>query len=134
MQLVLIQPSGLRDIWPQVLGSLCKVRTKGHCDWIAEDVYHAIKAGDAACHVAMTEQGYVGCLITTMTSAEFSNAQALHVWIAHSEGGDVFEAGLPMLRDMAKRAGVPRITFGSPRPGWAKRFPMINATYEVSLK
>jgi hypothetical protein len=133
MNLVLIQPQGLREVWPHILGSLCKVRTKAQDDWIAEDVYHAIKAGDAACHMAVNDQGYAGCLITTMTSAEFSNAQALHVWIAHSVGGDVFEAGLPMLRDMAKKAGVSRITFGSPRPGWAKRFPLIEATYGIPL-
>ncbi len=133
MNLVLIQPKGLRDVWPRILGSLCAVRTKAQDDWIPEDVYYAIKSGDAACHMAVDDQGYAGCLITTLTRAEFSNAPALHVWIAHSVGGDVFEAGLPMLRDMAQKANLPRITFGSARPGWAKRFPMINATYEVPL-
>ena len=72
-------------------------------------------------------------LITTLTRAEFSGKPALHVWIAHSVGGDVFEAGLPMLRDMAKHAGAARITFGSTRPGWAKRFPLVTATYEVPI-
>lgn len=72
-------------------------------------------------------------LITTLTTAEFSGSRALHVWIAHSVGGDVFEQGLPMLRTMALHAGAARITFGSPRPGWAKRFPLMSATYEVPL-
>ena len=132
MNLTLIHPNDLRQHWPKILSSLCAVRLKAQDDWIAEDVYHAIKSGNAACHVA-DDNGYAGVLITTLTSAEFSGDKALHVWIAHSTGGDVFEQGLPMLRDMAKRAGVSRITFGSPRPGWAKRFPLISATYEVPI-
>lgn len=73
-------------------------------------------------------------MVVTTTRAEFSGAQALHVWIAHNEGdADVLEAGLTILRQMAQRAGVSRITFGSPRKGWAKKFPMISATYEVPL-
>jgi hypothetical protein len=109
------------------------VRCKASDDWIAEDVYHAIKSGVAACHVAQTEGGYAGCLITTLRHAEFSHTPALHVWIAHSTGGDVFEQGLPMLKQMAQHAGAARITFGSPRKGWAKRYPLVTAIYEVPV-
>lgn len=132
MNLVLIRPDELRQHWPRIMGSLCVVRAKAKDDWIAEDVYHAIKSGAAACHLAFAPD-YAGLLITTLTRAEFSGTPALHVWIAHSVGGDVFEAGLPMLREMAKHAGAARITFGSPRPGWAKRFPLVSATYEVPI-
>ena len=73
-------------------------------------------------------------LITTLTRAEFSGTPSLHVWIVHNAGTpDVMDAGLPLLKQLAQRAGAARITFGSPRPGWAKRFPMISATYEVAL-
>lgn len=133
MRLELVHPNDLRTHWPRILSSLCAVKCRASDDWIAEDVYHAIKAGSAALHVALTDAGYAGCLITTLTRAEFSGTPALHVWIAHSVGGDVFEAGLPMLRDMARHAGATRITFGSPRPGWAKRFPLVSATYEVPI-
>jgi hypothetical protein len=69
-----------------------------------------------------------------MTRAEFSGQQSLHVWIAHNAGdADVLEAGISLLRQMANHAGAARITFGSPRKGWAKKFPMIHATYEVPL-
>jgi hypothetical protein len=73
-------------------------------------------------------------LITTLTTAEFSGTRALHVWIVHNAGSaDLLDEGMPMLRDMARHAGVSKITFGSPRPGWAKRFPLLSATYEVPL-
>lgn len=125
----LIHPNTLRTHWPRIKASLDAVQAKASDDWIAEDVYHAIKAGAAACHLSDD-----GLLITTITHAEFSGTPALHVWIAHNTGGaDVLENGLPMLREMARRAGVTKITFGSPRPGWAKRFPLVSATYEVPL-
>jgi Mor family transcriptional regulator len=52
MRLELVHPDNLRSHWPRILSSLCAVRAKASDDWIAEDVYHAIKAGHAACHVA----------------------------------------------------------------------------------
>ena len=103
-------------------------------DWIAEDVYHAIKSGDAACHLASNDGGYAGLLVTTLTRAEFSGTPALHVWIVHNAGdAAVFDAGLALLRRMARQAGAARITFGSTRLGWAKRFPLVTATFEVPL-
>lgn len=73
-------------------------------------------------------------MIVTKTAAEFSGRSALHVWIAHNAGSvDVLHAGLSLLREIATREGIPRITFGSPRLGWARRFPLISATYEVQV-
>lgn len=71
-------------------------------------------------------------MIVRVEVAEFSGAKALHVWIAHNaQGCDVFTAGEGLLKETAKRMGASRITFGSPRPGWAKRYPLISATYEI---
>lgn len=134
MDFTLIQPAGLRAAWPRVRESLDAVLAKAADDWIPEDVYHSLKCGDAACHIATNDTGYAGILVTTLARAEFSGTPALHVWIAHNAGNaDVFEAGLGLLRQMARKAGASRITFGSPRLGWAKRFPLVSATYEVPL-
>lgn len=46
---------------------------------------------------------------------------------------DAFTEGLDLIRQMARKAGATRITFGSPRMGWAKKFKLVSATYEVSL-
>lgn len=43
------------------------------------------------------------------------------------------DAALDFLRNQAKHTGCTRITFGSTRLGWAKRFPLVSATYEVPL-
>lgn len=69
-----------------------------------------------------------------MRAAEFSGAPFLHVWLAYNEGSsDVLVGGESFLRHIAQQQNAQKITFGSPRKGWAKRYPMINATYEVSL-
>jgi hypothetical protein len=135
MELTLVPPAGVRQAWPLILPSLQAVLAKTHDDWIPEDVYHALKSGEAACHLATDHSGFCGVLITTRTTAEFSGETALHVWIAHNTGNaDVFAAGLPMLREMARKGGFTRITFGSPRPGWAKRFPLVSATYAIPME
>lgn len=134
MDFRLVPPVALRQHWPRIQSSLCAVRAKTSNDWIPEDVYHSIKSGESACHLAYDGERYAGLLVSKISVAEFSGTRSLFVWIAHNEGdADVIEAGVDMLRDMAGRANASRITFGSPRPGWAKRFPLITATYEVPL-
>lgn len=135
MNIVLVTPEALRGHWPMVRQSLDAVRSASEADWIAEDVYHAIKSGSAACHIGVGDTGYLGCLITTLTQTEFSRQPEFHVWIVHSVGdADVFAAGLGLVRAMAKAAGARRITFGSSRSGWAKRFPLVTATYEIPME
>lgn len=83
----------------------------------------------------MGDGGFAGLVITSLSRAEFSGKQSLHVWIAHNEGAaDVIEAGLEMLKQTARKAGIPAITFGSPRLGWSKRFKLLSATYEVDVQ
>lgn len=134
MELVLITPNALRGHWERIKASLEAVRDKAKDDWICEDVYHAIKAGDAACHIGIGGTGYLGCMVTQLIPAEFSREPLFHIWIVHSLGDqDVFEAGQTLIQRMAKAAGASKITFGSPRLGWQKRFKLLSATYEVPL-
>jgi hypothetical protein len=135
MELTLVPSAGVRQAWPLILPSLQAVQAKTADDWIPEDVYHALKSGEAACHLGTDANGFCGVLITTRTTAEFSGTPALHVWIVHNAGdADLLEAGMPLLRQMAQKAGFARITFGSPRPGWAKRFPLVSATYAIPME
>lgn len=132
MDLVLVTPADLRAHWPRISESLAVITAKAPQDWIAEDVYHAIKAGTSACHVGVVDGEYAGVMVTMVTRAQYSGTPSLHVWIVHNAGApDVMDAALPMLKQMAQRAGAARITFGSPRLGWSKRYPLITATYEM---
>lgn len=134
MNVLLVTPKQLRAWWPNVRASLDAVLAKAPEDWIAEDVYHAVKAGSAALYVGVGDAGYLGCLVLTEREAEFSGEKSCHVWITHSMGdADVFTAGLGLVRAAAKQMGAARITFGSPRLGWAKRFPLVSATYQIGV-
>lgn len=135
MHIVLVQPEALRGHWDRIRESLEAVRAKAPGeDWICEDVYHAIKAGKAACHIGIGDAGYLGCLITELTNAPYSREPVFHVWIVHSVGDDdVFAAGLGLVQAMAKAAGATKITMGSPRMGWQKRFTLASAVYELPM-
>jgi hypothetical protein len=133
MEFVLVTPDTLRASWPTIRAALDAVQAKAPEDWIAEDVYHAIKSGQVACHLFYGAGQYAGLLIVRPERAEFSGVPSLHVWVAHSAGGvDVFEAGEGLLKETARRVGATSITFGSPRPGWAKRYRLVSATYEIA--
>lgn len=131
MDFVLVTPDTLRASWQTIRAALDAVQAKAPEDWIAEDVYHAIRSGQVACHLFYQAGQYAGLLIVRPERAEFSGAPALHVWIAHSTGDDVFEAGEGLLKETARRMGAISITFGSPRPGWARRYRLVSATYAI---
>lgn len=135
MDFILVAPEALRANWPTIKTSLEAVRTKAEAeDWIDEDVYHAIKSGQSACHIAVNEHGYAGLLVTQLIQAEFSREPVFHVWIAHSLGeASAIDEGIDLIYRMARVAGAKKITFGSPRLGWQKRFKLLSATYELPL-
>lgn len=135
MDFHLVNPADLRAHWGHLSRSLHAVQKASPEDWIAEDVYHAIKSGAAACHIALNDHGYAGCMVTLLTRTEYSGECELHCWIAHNVGeADVIAEGVGMLREMAKKAGAKRITFGSSRLGWGKRYKLKSAVYEIPME
>src|SRR3546814_2779637 len=73
----LVTPATLRQHWPRILSSLCAVRAKTDNDWIPEDVYHSIKSGESACHLARDGERYAGLLVSKISTAEFSGTRSL---------------------------------------------------------
>lgn len=132
MDIVLVAPDALRSVWNFVREGLAEMPAE---DWIAEDVYHAIRSGNAALHLAIDDTGPVGFLVLVRRTAEFSGVPILHVWLAYSKADkDAFTAGEKVIRETARRMGAHKITFGSPRMGWAKRYPLVSATYEIPME
>lgn len=129
MDIVLIHPDGLRAVWEEVRAGLSEMPPS---DWIAEDVYHAIKSGESALYIAINNEGFSGFMVLRRMQTEFSRKPYLHVWLAyHKTGADMYEAGIQAIRNAAQNMGAHKITFGSPRKGWAKRYPLAEATYEI---
>lgn len=120
----LIPPARLRDVWDKVKAGLAIMPAD---DWIAEDVYHEVRSGKAALY--MFGDGF---LVLQKSETQYSNLPVLHVWLAYNaEGQDVYADGMGLIQHLAAQMGAHKITFGSPRKGWAKRFPLITATYEI---
>lgn len=134
MDYLLVTPATLRAHWPRISLSLDAVLAKGEQDWIKEDVYAALKTANAVCHIAVNESGFAGLMVSNPVSTEFSGQTNLHVWIGHNEGeDDVIELGLGLLREMAAKGGFAKVTFASSRRGWAKRYKLVTAVYEVDI-
>lgn len=134
MDILPIHPEALHGVWPRVSEGLAKILEKSSDDWLPEDVYHALKSGQSQLFIVANEQGFAGFLVLRVVQREFSRTQDMHVWCAYSVGdADVFEAGLNLVRDAARRAGCQRITFGSQREGWKKRFAVDEITYRIDL-
>lgn len=101
-------------------------------DWIAEDVYHAIKSGESALYVVRGGGGFV---VFRRLVAEFSGTVDCHVWLAYNAGSVAeYDAALRLYQHVARQMGASRITFASPRPGWAKRFQVVTTTYSIPVE
>jgi hypothetical protein len=127
MEISLVHPAALRSIWDKVKEGLVQMPPE---DWIPEDVYWHIKAGQAALYVATEGDAFGGFLVLQRRETEFTGLSILHVWLAYNAGDrDVFQAGEATIRQVAAQMGAGRITFGSPRLGWSRRYPLLTATY-----
>lgn len=103
-------------------------------DWIAEDVYHAIASGDSALYVFTQAGQFAGFVVLRRLTTEFSGEVSCHIWLAYSASdADAYQAAESFIKDAAKHMGASRITFSSPRKGWAKRYPLVSCTYEIPL-
>lgn len=104
-------------------------------DWIPEDVYHAIRSGQSALYVFAEAGQFAGFVVLRRLVSEFSGNVDCHVWLAYNASGqETYDAAIALYRAVAKQMGASRITFGSPRPGWAKRFRAVTTTYEIPLE
>lgn len=125
----LIHPNDLRRVWGEVRKGL---DTMPDADWIAEDVYHAIKSGDSALYVFTQAGQFAGFVVLRRQVAEFSGEVACHIWLAYSASdADAYQAAEGFIKSSAKHMGASRITFCSPRKGWAKRYPLKTSHYEI---
>lgn len=136
MELVNVNPAELRAHWPVISAALDSVIEATSPDWIKEDVYHQLASGKAVGRLIYERGQYRSLFILTQPSEEFSGERCLHIWIAEnalSGTDESFDFGLSAIKQIALQLGAPKLTLESPRKGWAKRFKLVSATYEVPL-
>lgn len=123
-----IKPERIRDAWPDIRASVERVITKTGEPWLPEDVYHALMKLEAFLHVGYEadEPRFVFVLVP----GEDYGQKVLKIWLASSLGGSLDEA-IAWIRAHAAENGFHKITFASPRKGWAKYFKPAQVIYEV---
>jgi len=125
----------LHDHWPFVRRGLEAIRKKTKPEWLAEDIYSAIRQGNAMLLLAMCGPNPVGFTISYFTEVPFSNRKELFVWAAWTIPPRERLTGWPVqaaindnfdtLVRLARAEGAFRLSCLSPRPGfggWAKQF------------
>ena len=114
-----VPPDDLQSCWSVVLPGLKLVHRKSKSNWIPEDVYAQLKAGQATLHLAYVEQDYAGFVIVSVQP--HWDGKNFHLWCGYSAGThDVLEIFMPELERMARSIGAKRLTFWSPRK-WDRR-------------
>ena len=127
----LILPDNLARVWERVRAGLLEVQKHSVEDWIPEDVYMALKTGQAALY--MHDRAFlIAQLLPTY------HGKRLHVWCAYNDGKPGLRIFLRHLKALAVEAGASKITFMSPRDEWlsvGKRggFRPTQTTFELEV-
>jgi hypothetical protein len=125
MNPVLVTPAGLPLVWPFVVRSLNAVRRKTRDTYSDGEVFTELFHKRAFLWIdRATDPQMLGIL--TPADGE------LHIWISANFGPPSLVAeAVAWVRDQQRQHGFARITFDSPRKGWAKHFRVKKFTYEV---
>ncbi len=107
----------LRTHWEYVKHGLEIVRSKGHPEWIVEDVYCDCYENRSMLFIGVIDQQPVGLVILQPI------ANALHIWATWSTLNDqtLFYQAWQEIQQIAKQGGKSRVTFSSQRKGWERK-------------
>jgi len=133
-----IEPKHLVAEWDRVRAGLVEVKKATTDDWLPEDVYMALRQGQAVLYIGSGDAGeYLGFLVLRL-AASF-HATSMEVWCAYSATPlPLMRRFFPHIKAVAANAGAKAITFASARDEWAaaaKRlgFKPKETTYEFTL-
>ncbi len=122
----------LRLHWDYVKQGLEVVRSKGHTEWIVEDVYCDCYENRSMLFIGMINNKPEGIVILQPIG------NALHIWVTWSTANDpaIFQQAFEEVQTIAKQGGKSKITFSSQRRGWerkAKQMGFKPSTWEFTL-
>ena len=107
----------LRQHWEYIRHGLEIVRSKGHTDYIAEDVYCDCFEQRSMLFMGIVDNKPVGFVVLQPIG------NRLHVWAAWSLLNDeaLFMQAFQEIQAIAKQGGKTKVTFNSERRGWERR-------------
>ena len=123
----------LRLHWDYVKHGLEIVRSKGHTEWIVEDVYCDCYENRSMLFIGMVDNKPEGIVILQPIG------NSLHIWATWSTVNDptIFQQAFQEIQAIAKQGGKSRITFSSQRKGWERRARQMGfqpQTWEYKLE
>jgi len=127
-----IPKQNLRQHWDYVKHGLELVRSKGHTEWIVEDVYCDCYENRSMLFIGIIDKQPVGFVVLQPVG------NALHVWATWSTLNDktLFHQAWQEIQAIAKQGGKSKVTFSSQRKGWernAKELGFKPQTWEFIL-
>jgi hypothetical protein len=122
----------LRTHWEFIKHGLEIVRSKGHPDWLAEDVYCDCYEQRSMVFLAITDNKPYGFVVLQPIG------KALHVWAAWSSINNelLLQEAWQEIQAIAKNGQKAKITFSSQRRGWerkAKQMGFKPQTWEFNI-
>ena len=111
----------LRTHWEFIKEGLEIVRTKGHMEWIVEDVYCDCYENRSMLFMGIVNDKPEGFIVLQPVG------NALHIWATWSRifDYDIFTKGLEEVKAIARQGGKTRVTFSSQRKGWERRAKLM---------
>jgi hypothetical protein len=122
----------LRTHWEFIKHGLEIVRSKGHPEWLAEDVYCDCYEQRSMVFLAVTNNQPYGFVVLQPMG------NTIHVWAAWSSLNDdlLLTQAFQEIQAIAKQGSKTRITFTSQRRGWDKKAIAMGfkpSTWEFTL-
>jgi hypothetical protein len=107
----------LRTHWQFIKHGLEIVRSKGHPEWLAEDVYCDCYEQRSMIFLAVTNNQPYGFVVLQPIG------QTLHVWAAWSTINDelLLQQAWQEIQQIAKNGQKTKVTFSSQRRGWERK-------------
>jgi hypothetical protein len=107
----------LRTHWDFIKHGLEIVRSKGHPEWLAEDVYCDCYEQRSMLFLAVTNNQPYGFVVLQPIG------QTLHVWAAWSTINDelLLQQAWQEIQQIAKNGQKTKVTFSSQRRGWERK-------------
>ena len=127
-----IPKDNLRQHWEYIRHGLEIVRSKGHTEYIPEDVYCDCFEQRSMLFMGIIDNKPVGFVVLQPI------VNRLHVWAAWSLINDdaLFMQAFQEIQQIAKQGGKTKVTFNSERRGWERKARQMGfkpQTWEYTL-
>lgn len=114
MEFLVVPTVALGQVWPRIREDWRRVEP--YSDYDEPAVLLDLASGFIQLALGRQDQQYAGFFIFKLASNN------LHIGALHSKVG---LAAYEAIDDFARRAGVKRLSFNSPRPGWKRKAALV---------